>query len=205
MIGPKEKKERSLGVRLNLKGERCLSPKCAMVRKPYPPGLHGARRSRAILSGYGREIKEKQKFKLTYGVDERNLRNVFMKAAKARGSSAAKLLEFLERRLDSVVLRLGLAPSRYASRQLIVHGHVVVNGKKVKSPGYLVKEGDVIGIRAGSETKVMIAKRKEIIKKYEPPAWLLLDKEKTEGRVVSLPKNVEIPFETDLLVEAFSK
>jgi len=201
----KEKKERSLGVHLHLKGERCASPKCALVRKPYPPGVHGKRRVRKNVSEYGLQIKEKQKFKLTYGVNERNLRNIFERAAKASGSSAAKVLELLERRAANVVFRLGLAPSHAAAHQLILHGHIAINSKKVTSPGYIVKEGDVISVKSGSENNSSISKRREAIKQYEPPEWLHLDREKLEGRVIALPKNVESPFEVKLLVEAFSK
>lgn len=207
MIGPKEKKERSLGVHLHLKGERCSSPKCAMVRKPYRPGMHGQKfsRRRGSASEFGLQMKEKQKFKLVYGLDDRGLRNVFDKASKAKGSSASKILEFLERRLDNVVFRLGFASSHGAARQLVVHGHIVVNGKKVRSPGYLMKSGDIIGARSGSEKKGAIASRKEGLKKHEVPAWLSLDADKIEGKVVSMPHDVETPFDAKLLVEAFSK
>jgi small subunit ribosomal protein S4 len=205
MIGPKEKKERALGERLNLKGERCSSPKCAAVRKPYRPGAHGHSRRRGTLSEFGVQLKEKQKFKVSYGIDERNLRQIFLKARKAKGSSAAKLVEFLESRLDNVVYRLGLAPSRGAARQLIVHGHILVNKQRVRSPGFMVKAGNIISPRGGSESKLAIEKRKEALKKYEPPEWLHLDKEKLEGRVLSPPKEIASPFEANLVVESFSK
>lgn len=182
-----------------------MSPKCAVVRKPYPPGMHGKKRVRKSPSEFGLQIREKQKFKLTYGVDERNLKNIFERAAKAKGSSASKVLEFLERRLESVVFRLGFAPSPAAARKLIVHGHIVVDGQKVRSPGYLVSVGEAIAVRAGSEKKVNLAKRKEDVAKYEPPPWLSLDKEKMEGKLVSLPADTESPFEVGLLVESFSK
>jgi small subunit ribosomal protein S4 len=201
MIGPKEKKERALGERLFLKGERCSSPKCAAVRKPYRPGMHGQSRRRAI-SEYGLQLREKQKFKVSYGVDDRNLRQIFEKAKKAKGSSAAKILEFLERRLDNVVWRLGFASSRGSARQFVTHGHVLVNGRRVRSPNFWVKKGDVIKIEEGLAA---VENRKDILKKYEPPQWLYLDKDKLEGRVLSPPTNLESPFEVNLLVEAFSK
>lgn len=205
MIGPKEKKERALGERLGLKGERCASPKCAAVRKPYRPGVHGPRGRQRALSEFGLQLKEKQKFKVSYGIDERNLRQIFLKALKAKGPSAMKLVEFLERRLDNAVFRLGLASSRGSARQLIVHGHIAVNGKRVRSPGFLVKIGDAIALAPGSETLDVLAKRKEILKKYEPPPWLSLDREKLEGRVLSRPEDVTLPFEAKLVVESFSK
>ncbi len=205
MIGPKEKKERALGERLGLKGERCSTPKCAMVRKPYRPGAHGQSRSRKSISEYGRELKEKQKFKVSYGIDERNLKQIFLKAVKAKGSSAAKILEFLERRLDNVVYRSGFAPSRGAARQLVVHGHILVNNKRARSPGLQVKTGDLISLVPGSESRQIFAGRKEAFKKYEPPAWIHLDKEKLAGKILSLPQDVTSPFAADLVVESFSK
>ncbi len=208
MIGPKEKKERALGERLGLKGERCASPKCAAVRKPYRPGVHGpvrGSRRRGALSEFGRQLKEKQKFKISYGLDERNLRQVFLLAKRAKGSASDKLLEFLERRLDNVVFRLGMAPSRGAARQLIVHGHILVNKKRVRSPSFYLRSGDVVGVKIGSESTTAIARRKEVLAKYETPSWLELDREKLEGRVLSLPKEIKPPFDINLLVESFSK
>lgn len=206
MMGPKEKKERALGERLHLKGTRCDSPKCAAVRRPYPPGVHGKSRKRA-LSDFGRQLKEKQKFKLTYLIDERNLSRIFGEAKKTSGSIGVgkKFLELLERRLDNVIYRLGLAPSRLMGRQLALHGHIFVNGKRTRSPGYEVKAEDVITIRRESVAKGPFRDIKEKMKTYELPSWLALDAEKLEGRVKALPHDVEMPFEISLLVEAFSK
>ena len=205
MYGLKEKKERSLGVRLHIKGERCDSPKCAMVRKPYPAGAHGQTRSRKGFSEFGLQLKEKQKFKLSYGLDERGLRRVFAAASNSRGSSAMKLLELLERRLNSVVFQFGFAPSINSARQLIAHGHITVNGKVTRSPSFEVNVGDVVGIKPGSESKEKIVSRREALKKKEIPPWLELDKDKLQGKVVSLPQDTKTPFEINLLVEALSK
>lgn len=205
MIGPKEKRERALGVNLGLKGERSMSPKSATVRKPYKPGVHGPRSRPRPLSEFGLQLREKSKFKLAYGVDDRNLRRLFQMAEAAKGASGVKMLEFLERRLDNVVFRLGFTPSRGSARQLISHGHVVVNKKKVKSPGFMVRTGDVIAIRAGSETKEHLTKRTELLKKYDTPPWLKLHPEKMEGQVLSPPSDLNPPFEINLLVESFSK
>lgn len=205
MIGPKEKKERALGERLGVKGDRCASHKCALVRKPYRPGAHGQSRKRRNQSEYGLQIKEKQKFKISYGIDERNLRRIFASAAKFRGSSSEKIMELLERRLDNVVFRLGFAPSRYAARNLIVQGHIAVNGKRVRSPGFEVSAKDRVGIAVGSESILMARGRADVLKKWEPPSWIHLDKDKMEGEVVSLPQGVESPFQVSLLVESFSK
>jgi|SRR3989344_1092558 len=205
MRGPKEKKERRIGERLNLKADRCQSPKCAMVRKPYQPGAHGPTGRRRALSEFGVQLREKQKVKISYGLDERNLKQLFANAQKTKGSSASKLVELLERRLDNVLTRLGIAPSRNMARQLVTHGHVLVNKKKVRSPGFCTKSGDIISIKPGSESKLFLGKRKEMLMKYEPPAWLHLDAGKLEGRVLSLPQESSIPFEANLLIESFSK
>lgn len=205
MIGPKEKRERALGERLNLKGERCASPKCAAVRKPYRPGMHGPKSRRGNPSEFALQLKEKQKFKVSYGIDERNLHTVFLRASKAKGSSATKIVEFLERRLDNAIYRLGLAPSRNSARQLIVQGHIMVNSGRVRSPGFVVKKGDLVHVRPGSEKTGFFVKQKELIKKYEPPAWLHLDVDKLEGRVLAPPDESASPFEANLVVESFSK
>lgn len=205
MMGPKEKKERALGERLNLKGYRCASPKCAFVRKPYKPGVHGPKARRKNLSEFGLQLKEKQKFKVSYGVDERNLRQIFLKAQKAKGSSSEKIIEFLERRLDNVIFRLGFAPSRGSARQMVFQGHVFVNKKRVRSPGYEVSAGDSVSFKDGSDKRAFFADRKEFLKKFEPPAWLSLDADKLEGKVLSLPADLAVPFEVNLLIESFSK
>ncbi len=205
MMGPKEKKERALGVSLGLKGDRGMTPKSAMVRKPYRPGVHGPRGRVKPLSEFGLQIREKRKFKLAYGVDERGLQRLFVLATAAKGAAGAKMLELLESRLDNVVYRLGLTPTRGAARQMVSHGHILVNKKRVTSPGFSVKVKDVITLHAGSEKKMAIVNRKELLEKYDPPAWLSLHPEKMEGVVLSPPTVPEIPFEIKLLIESFSK
>ena len=206
MVGPKEKRERALGVRLGLKGDRALSPKSAVVRKPYKPGVHGPRARQRALSEFGLQLREKSKFKLSYGVDERNMKRIFGMAQIAKGATGAKMLELLERRLDNVIFQLGFTPTRGSARQLVSHGHVNVNKKKVRSPGFQVKyRKDIISIREGSLTKAGLGKRKEMLKKFEPPAWLRLDADKMEGEVLSYPSDMNPPFEINLLVESFSK
>jgi len=205
MLGPKEKKERLLGEHMHLKAERCNSPKCALIRKPYRPGMHGQKYQRKSLSEFGRQVREKQKFKVSYGLDERNLRRIYKLASRRSGATTSQLLELLERRLDNVVFRLGFAASRPQARKYVVDGHITVNGKKVVSPGYLVREGDSIGIRESSRNISNFKELADRLKKYEPPAWLFLDKIRLEGKIVSLPREVEVPFEVNLLVESFSK
>ncbi|MBI2623557.1 MAG: 30S ribosomal protein S4 [Candidatus Liptonbacteria bacterium] len=206
MQGPKEKRERALGEHLQLKAHRCASPKCALVRKPYRPGAHGpSRRSPRGLSEFGLQLREKQKFKLSYGLDERNLRALFESARQARGSTAQKILELLERRLDNVLFRAGIAQSRIMGRQMLVHGHITVAGRIVRSPGFLVHAGDVVAVKEASRARALFRHVRDPQWHYEVPAWIALDKEKLEAKVLSIPQDIEPPFEVKLLVEAFSK
>lgn len=201
----KEKKERSLGERLHLKGDRCNSPKCAAVRKPYRPGVHGPQKPSRSLSEFGRQITEKQKFKLTYGINERNLAKIFSDSKRKKGSTAKELLSQLERRLSNVVFRLGFAPSRHSAHQLVIHGHILVNKKKVKSPGFILKPNDVVSLREESKKLKNLSSLRETLKKYDPPSWLHLNLETLEGKVLNIPEDFESPFEINLLVESFSK
>ncbi len=207
MIKVKEKKERALGERLHLKGERCLTPKCAAVRKPYRPGAHGQSKGgrHKALSDFGRQILEKQKFKVNYGLTEKSLHQLFLLAKKTTGSTSAKLIELLERRLDNAIFRIGFAPSRRAGRQLIMHGHIFVNNKRVRSPGFLIKAGDTVSFRNESQSMKWIENIKESIKKHEAPEWLSVDGDKLVGRVLRNPHDLTPPFEVSLLVESFSK
>ncbi len=205
--GPKEKKERALGERLGLKGARCASPKCAAVRRPYKPGVHGkafGNRPRN-QSDFGRQLMEKQKFKVSYGINERGLHRLFDTAKAFPGGTSMKLLELLERRLDNVIYRLGFAPSRSAARQYVVQGHVLVSGKRVRSPGLSVEKDDIISLRKTSLEGNIFRDLKESLKDKEVPAWLSLDPEKVEGKVLVLPTGEKAPFEISLLVESFSK
>lgn len=207
MRGPKEKKERSLGVHLNVKANRCEGPKCAATRRPTRPGIQGARRRRGSQSDFSRQLMEKQKFKVSYGLGERGLKNLFEQAEKhAGGDVAVKLIELLERRLDNVVFRAGFAGSRSMARQLIGHGHITVNKKRVRAPGYQVREKDVLGIYGQAGAKLAVFKElKEKLMKHESPVWLKVDPEKFEAMVVSLPRDTQALFEINLLVESFSK
>jgi small subunit ribosomal protein S4 len=205
MMGPKEKRERALGTSLGLKGDRSGSPKSSLIRKPYKPGVHGPRGRNRPLSEFGLQLREKSKFKLTYGVDEKNLKRLFGLAQLAKKSVGTKMLELLECRLDNVVYRLGFTPTRGAARQLVNQGHVEVNGKKVTSPGFTLRPKDIVSIKKTSEDKVHLVNRKELLKKFETPPWLKLHPEKMEGQVLSAPSDLNPPFEINLLVESFSK
>lgn len=199
-----EKKERALGMKLFLKAERCNSPKCAMVRRAYRPGMHGKKSKRA-LSEYGTQLLEKQRIKVSYGLKETQLAKIFKEARKKSGDIRERIIITLERQLFNVIFRLGLAPSRIVARQLISHGHFLVNNKKITISSYLVKVGDIISIKPSSHQLLIFKDLPNIIKKYEPPEWLIIDKEKLEGRVKSLPQNIEIPFDINLVVDYYSK
>ncbi len=200
----KEKKERALGVKLFLKAERCNSPKCAMIRKPYRPGAHGKRR-RGALSEYGQQLNEKQKFMFSYGLKETQMRKIFQEALRKKEAINESVMNLLERRLDNVVFRLGLAPSRVAARQYVSHGHITVNKRKVTVPSYQVKKDDVVAIRNESRSRLIFKDIAATIKKHETPDWLSLNKESLEGQAKSLPRNVEIPFDINLVVDFYSK
>ncbi len=203
-IQAKEKKERALGVKLFLKADRCNSPKCAMVRRPYRPGMHGKSRRRAI-SEYGQQLMEKQRIRITYGLKESQMANVFKNASKKKGSLSEAIIGLLERRLDNTVFRLGLAPSRIMARQFVSHGHILVNGRKVTVPSFLVKIGDVITVKPTSLNSLIFKELSNTIKKYQAPEWLIIDAEKIEGKVKSLPVSIEMPFDINLVVDFYSK
>lgn len=204
----KEKKERSLGVKLSRKGERSNSPKAALVRKPYRPGQHG-KSFRRKVSEFGQQLQEKQKIKFSYGVSERQLRRLFKEVerkSKVEHISAEEaVVDILERRLDNVVMRLGFTEGRNLARQLVSHGHIEVNSKKVKAPSYKVKVGDKISVRSRSKGIAIFQELAEKLKKYEPPQWLKLDKAALEGEVLSQPQDTGAPFDVSLVVDFYSK
>lgn len=195
------KKCRRLGYKV------CDSAKCGMVRKPYPPGQHG-KNIRRRLSEYGTQQAEKQKLKLIYGLREKQFKKYFDTASKKSGITPQIMMELLERRLDNVVFRLGLAPTRRASRQLVGHGHITINSKKVSSPSYSVNPGELIDIKESSKAKKTFAETKTIIKKFNPPRWLELDKEKLSGKVISVPDKeflAGLPVEVSKVLEYYSR
>lgn len=205
MMGPKGKLERKLGEVLNLKAERSTGPKAPLNRRPNRPGQHGNKRSRRQMSDYGKQLRETLKFKLTYGLNDRNLRRLFAMAKKSKGDVAAKLLELFERRLQNVVYRSGIAPSRLSARNYIVQGHIKVNNRKVVSPGYMVKVGDVLSIRKESQNKAAFKELKDVLTRVEAPSWLVVDPANLTVKVIALPTQEEQKFEINLLVESFSK
>ncbi len=205
MFNTSEKKERSLGTKLFLKAVRCSSPKCATVRRPTKPGLHGQNRRSRAVSEYGQQLREKQKFQFSYGLREAQIRRLFKMALKSPAITGDTFLALLERRLDNVVYRLGLSPARSIARQLVGHGHIMVNNRRVNIPSYQVKPGDVITIRPQSKDNPNFKDLSASLKKYEPPAWLHIDPEKLAGKVVSLPNDFDLPFDVNMVVDYYSK
>lgn len=200
---------RRAGTKLFLRGEKCLSAKCPTVRKPYPPGMKGKKRARPV-SEYGRELREKQKLKNWYNLRERQFRNYVKQALDARGKvedTAAFFIEILESRLDNVVYRLGFANSRAKARQLVSHGHFLMNGRSINVPSYRVKINDKIKLKPSSAKKNIFRNLSIVFKKYKPPSWLKLDIDKLEGSVQKLPTLEESvpPVEIASVFEFYSK
>lgn len=191
------------GQKLFLKGERCYSTKCAFEKRPHPPGQHG--QSRKKISEYGLQLREKQKAKRFYGVLETQFRNYFDKAAKKKGITGENLLVMLETRLDNVVFRMGFSSSRKEARQLVVHGHFTLNGKKVNVPSMAVKAGDVIQVKEKSTSSPKFKEIKDM--SISVPSWITVDVSKLEGKVVAMPTRDEIdtPVAEHLIVELYSK
>lgn len=193
------------GTKLFLKGDRCLSGKCAIDKRPNPPGQHGAARKQ--VKEYGMQLREKQKAKRYYGVLEKQFANYFEKADHAAGMTGENLLSLLERRIDNVVYRMGMAESRKEARQLVLHEHFTLNGKKINIPSILVKAGDVVEIKEGSRSSEKIKGLIETLNTRITPKWLEIDKNSGTTKVLSLPtrEDVDFPFEEHLIVELYSK
>jgi small subunit ribosomal protein S4 len=194
------------GQKLFLKGLRCFTDKCAIEKRNFVPGQHGQSR-RAKVAGYGLQLREKQKTKRTYGLLERQFRNYFEKAERAKGPTGENLIIMLERRLDNTVWRAGLASSRSQARQLVLHGHVRINGKKVNIPSYQVNVGEEISIKESSRTLTVLEAAKEFASHQNLPTWLEIDRDNFKGKVLSLPKREDIqqPVNEQLIVELYSK
>ena len=191
------------GQKLFLKGERCYGGKCALEKRNYAPGQHGQARKKT--SDYGLQLREKQKAKRFYGMQEKQFRNLFAKAAKRAGKTGDNLLILLETRLDNCVYRLGFASSRKEARQLVVHGHFTVNGKKACAPAMELKAGDVIAVKEKSTNSPKFKEIKEM--SITVPSWMAVDVDKLEGKVVAMPTRADIdtPVAEHLIVELYSK
>ena len=193
------------GVELYLKGDRCFTDKCAIKRRGYPPGQHGQRRPKH--SDYGVQLREKQKAKRIYGILEKQFRNYFEKADRMKGKTGDNLLILLERRLDNVVYKLGFSQTRRESRQVVGHGHFLVNGRKVNIPSFLVKAGDVVELREKSRKIPTVNEALDAVVRKGIPPWLELDREKFRGTVKTVPARADIqePIQEQLIVELYSK
>jgi small subunit ribosomal protein S4 len=203
--GPVEKLERRLGVSLALKGERRLAGKSALDKRPYAPGQHGQRRTK--VSEYGLQLKEKQKAKFMYGVSEKQFRRLFADANKTEGNTGTNLILLIERRLDNVAYRMGFATTRRFARQLVTHGHILVNGKKLDIPSYRVKAGDKVEVREKSKNNPQIVRALELTAQTGIVPWVDIDTSKSFGIFTRVPEREEIviPVEERLIVELYSK
>jgi small subunit ribosomal protein S4 len=193
------------GIELYLKGDRCFTDKCGIKRRGYPPGQHGQRRPKH--SDYGVQLREKQKAKRIYGILERQFRTYFDKADRMRGKTGEILLTLLERRLDNAVYRLGFATTRRESRQLVLHGHFLVGGRKVNIPSYLVRPGEVIEVREKSRSITNLNEALDAVVRKGIPPWLELDRDNYRGTIKALPGRPDItePIQEQLIVELYSK
>lgn len=192
--------------KLFLKGTKCFTEKCPVERRGFPPGQHGQSR-RSKVSPYGVQLREKQKVRRMYGLQEAQFRNYFAKALKQPGRTGETLVKMLERRLDNVVYRLSLAPSRKSARQLITHGHFLVNSKPVDIPSFLVRSGDVVQVREKSRKLDLIHSSMKRMKDTAMLPWLSLDKASMSGTFLNVPERADIPLNADeqLIVELYSK
>ncbi|HEY1493262.1 MAG TPA: 30S ribosomal protein S4 [Candidatus Solibacter sp.] len=206
-IGPVCRQCRREGMKLYLKGERCHSEKCAIEKRNFIPGQHGKDRAKKIV-GYGLQLREKQKVRRVYGVLERQFRNAFEKAALQKGITGENLMQNLERRLDSVIYRMGFGTSRAQARQVVRHGHINVNGRKCNIPSALINVGDEITVRETSKNNATILSARDATAHAPAPNWIEVDREGLKGRVQSLPKRedlVQIQLNEQLIVELYSK
>lgn len=200
-----EKIERRFGVSLAMKGERRIAGKSALEKKPYPPGQHGQKRGK--ISDYGLQLREKQKAKFMYGISERQFQNIFSQANRLDGNTGANLINLIERRLDNVVYRMGFATTRRAARQLVTHRHILVDGKIINIPSFLVKSGAKIEIAERSKNNPQILKALELTNQSGLAAWVDVDRDKKHGIFTRYPEREEVvlPIEERLIVELYSK
>ena len=195
-------------MKLFLKGERCHTEKCAIEKRNFVPGQHGQTRKAKKTVGYGLQLREKQKVRRIYGVLEAQFRNTFKKAVKMKGITGEVLLGTLERRLDSVIYRMGLGASRAQARQIVRHGHIQVNGRKVNIPSFVVKPGDEVSVRESSKNNPTILSSRDATAHAPAPSWMDVDREALKARINSTPRRdelVQIPITEQLIVELYSK
>jgi small subunit ribosomal protein S4 len=195
------------GQKLFLKGLRCFTEKCAIEKRNFVPGQHGQAR-RPKTTGYGLQLREKQKVKRTYGLLERQFRAFYRKAVQSKGQTGENLIVMLERRLDNAVWRAGLASSRSQARQMVLHGHVLVNGRKVNIPSFLINVGQEIMLKEKMHQNTMVLEARNVAQSQNVVPWLDIDREHCKARVVAMPKRENVqtpPFNEQLIVELYSK
>lgn len=210
MKDPKCKICRRVGEKLFLKGERCFSPKCAMVKRPYPPGQKAKRRRRGRPSEYAKELREKQKLRNWYNLRERQFKNYVMKILDRKGKvkdASALLIQYLESRLDNVIFRLGFALSKIKARQLVSHGYFMVNKRPMNIPSHQLKKGDVVSLKPKKAEKKVVKEIRALIKRQKVPSWLEINVEKLEGKVIGIPTLEEVapPVEMPVIFEFYSR
>lgn len=195
------------GIKLMLKGDRCASAKCALEKRNYPAGQHGATRQRRRISDYGVRLRAKQQARRIYGMTERPFRRLFEEATRTQGATGEVLIRLLERRLDNVVFRLGFADSRAAARQLVRHGHFVVNSRKTNIPSFLVRPGDAIAVRPESRSRKYFKARAEELDSRNVPGWLSLDVQELSAQMVRdpNPEECEQNLQPQMIVEFYSR
>jgi small subunit ribosomal protein S4 len=196
------------GMKLFLKGERCHTEKCAIEKRNFVPGQHGKDAKKAKIVGYGLQLREKQKARRYYRILEGQFRNLYEKAVKSKGITGEYMLAQLEKRLDNVVYRMGIATSRAQGRQLVRHGHVLLNGKKVNIPSYVVSSGDIVEVRESSRNNTSILSARDATAHQPSPSWLEVDRDALKARVLQQPKReelVQIQLNEQLIVELYSK
>lgn len=200
------RKCRREGEKLFLKGEKCATGKCPILRRNYPPGVHGPK-GKGRLTGYGIQLREKQKAKRIYVLKEKQFENYVAAASKKKGNTGEFLSIILETRLDNVVYKIGLAKSRKQARQLVSHAHVVINGKRVNIPSYQVKIGQVVGLKEKDKKSEKFQSILENLSKHQTPAWISLNAENAEGKIVSMPQGNELKqsFDPKLIIEYYSR
>jgi small subunit ribosomal protein S4 len=203
---PKCKQCRREGTKLFLKGDRCVTDKCAFERRGYAPGEHGRER-RLRLTDYGTQLREKQKARRIYGIMEKQFKNYFLSAERKKGITGEALLQMLECRLDNLVFRLGFAPSRQSARQLVKHGHFMVNRKKVNVPSFQVRPGNEVSVKEKSRELQVIKSSIEMSQGREMPSWLLIDRENLSGKLLEIPSRelIPVPIQEQLIVGLYSK
>lgn len=198
---------RRAGEKLFLKGEKCFTPKCIFVKKPYTPGrIDADRKHRSTVTEYGLQLKEKQKVRNIYGVSEKQFRNYIIAVTEKKGISPTEALyEALERRLDNIVFRMGLAKSRSHARQFVAHGHILVNGRRLNVPSHTVRLGDVISVREGSKTSPAFVEAFKKLSDKNVPTWITLNSEMSEAKIKSKPKGEQLPFNLTSVIEFYSR